>query len=164
MVRRLLFALAMLAATSVSDAIAQCDRIGEQVCKGGFLYSCEACGSEKCLVMTGEQCRPPVDALSGTWSGLGHQSGGGMAPEDYPVVMTIDQGGATIDYPSLECGGALVELANSGTAAKYREQITYGKCLDGGIISVTLAGNKLSWNWSGTGGVTVVALLERTGR
>jgi hypothetical protein len=159
-----LLILVLLLVIPAGDAFAQCNRIGEQVCQGGFRYSCEACGSEKCLVMTGEQCRAPADALAGTWSGSGHQSGGGQPESDYPVVMTIDQSGASIDYPSLKCGGPLVELANSGTAAKYREQITYGKCLDGGIISVTLAGNKLSWNWSGSGGVTVVALLERTGR
>ena len=134
------------------------------MCQGGFLYYCEACGSEKCLIFTGEQCRAPVNSLAGTWSGSGHQSGGGLPSSDYPVVMTIDQSGASINYPSLQCGGPLVELSNSGTAANYREQITYGKCLDGGIISVNLAGNKLSWNWSGAGGVTVVAVLERTGR
>jgi hypothetical protein len=164
MLRRLLFALVMLAAMPISNAVAQCDRIGEEVCQGGFLYRCEACGSEKCLVITGEQCRAPADSLAGTWSGSGHQSGGGFESSDYPVVMTIDQSGASIDYPSLKCGGSLVELANSGTSAKYREQITYGKCLDGGMISVTLAGNRLAWNWSGSGGVTVTALLERTGR
>jgi hypothetical protein len=41
---------------------------------------------------------------------------------------------------------------------------SYGKCLDGGIISVNLVVGRLAWNWSGAGGVTVIAVLERTGR
>jgi hypothetical protein len=109
MLRRLLFA-AMFVALPLSAAFAQCNRIGEQVCQGGFLYSCAACVSEECLIFTGEQCRAPVDSLAGTWSGSGHQSGGGFSSSDYPVVMTIDQSGGSVDYPSLKCGGPLVDF------------------------------------------------------
>lgn len=164
MLRRLLLMFALLAVVPGSAAFAQCNRIGEQVCQGGFLYACEACGSEKCLIFTGEQCRVPVSSLAGSWSGSGHQTGGGLPSSDYPVVMTIAQAGGSIDYPSLGCGGSLVELANSGTSAKFREQITYGKCLDGGMISVNMVGNRLAWTWTGTGDLTVIAVLERTGR
>ena len=162
--RRLVLVLAAVALVPVAQAGAQCNRIGEQICRDGFLYLCEACGSEKCLVQTGERCRAPVNSLAGTWSGVGHQSGGGLPASDYPVLMTVAEVGGTIDYPSLGCGGSLVELANSGTSAKYREQITYGKCLDGGMISVNLIGGKLAWTWTGLGDVNVTALLERTGR
>jgi hypothetical protein len=164
MLRRFFLVLAALALTPAAPALAQCNRIGEQTCRDGFLYSCEACGSEKCLVPTGEQCRAPDNSLTGTWSGSGHQSGGGQPTSDYPVVMTIAQVGGTIDYPSLACGGSLTELANSGASAKYREQITYGKCLDGGMIEVNLIGGKLAWTWRGLGDVNVTALLEWTAR
>jgi hypothetical protein len=51
--------------------------------------------------------------------------------------MHITQGGATIDYPSLSCGGSLTLLSNSGTSAQFHEHITYGNCVDGGAIAST---------------------------
>jgi hypothetical protein len=36
--------------------------------------------------------------------------------------------------------------------------------VDGGMVGVNLVGSKLAWTWSGAGGVTVIAVLERTGR
>ena len=75
MLRRLVLALVLLVVAPVPGAKAQCSRIGEQVCQGGFLYTCQACGSEKCLIFSSEPCQVPVDSLAGTWSGSGHQSG-----------------------------------------------------------------------------------------
>jgi hypothetical protein len=132
------------------------------VCQGGFLYTCQACGSEKCLIFSSEPCQVPVDSLAGTWSGSGHQSGGSGPSEDYPVVMHITQGGATIDYPSLSWGGSLTLLSNSGTSAQFHEHITYGNCVDGGAISVDLVNGKLAWTWTGSN-VSVIAVLDRTG-
>jgi hypothetical protein len=163
MLRRLVLVLAVLLVVPVSEAFAQCSRIGEQVCQGGFLYTCQACGSEKCLIFSGKQCQVPVDSLTGTWSGSGHQSGGDLPSSDYPVVMSITQGGGSIDYPSLSCGGSLTELSNSSTSAEFQEHITYGKCIDGGTITVNLVNGKLAWTWIGSG-VNVIAVLERTGR
>jgi Zn finger protein HypA/HybF involved in hydrogenase expression len=58
---RLVLVLGALVVLPVAEASAQCSRIGEQVCQGGFLYTCQACGSEKCLILSGEQCQVPVD-------------------------------------------------------------------------------------------------------
>jgi hypothetical protein len=68
MLRRLVLALVLLVVAPVPGAKAQCSRIGEQVCQGGFLYTCQACGSEKCLIFSSEPCQVPVDSLAGTWS------------------------------------------------------------------------------------------------
>ena len=162
MLRRLVLALVLLVVAPVPGAKAQCSRIGEQVCPGGFLYTGQAFGSEKCLIFSSEPCQVPVDSLAGTWSGSGHQSGGSGPSEDYPVVMHITQGGATIDYPSLSCGGSLTLLSNSGTSAQFHEHITYGNCVDGGAISVDLVNGKLAWTWTGSN-VSVIAVLDRTG-
>ena len=76
--------------------------------------------------------------------------------------MHITQGGATIDYPSLSCGGSLTLLSNSGTSAQFHEHTTYGNCVDGGAISVDLVNGKLAWTWTGSN-VSVIAVLDRTG-
>jgi hypothetical protein len=76
--------------------------------------------------------------------------------------MHITQGGATIDYPSLSCGGSLTLLSNSGTSAQFHEYITYGNCVDGGAISVGLVKGRLAWTWTGSN-VSVIAVLDRTG-
>ena len=162
MLRRLVLVLALLLVPT-SSAFAQCSRIGEQVCQGGYLYTCQACGSEKCLIYSGEQCQVPVDSLIGTWSGSGHQSGGNTESMDYSVVMRIAQDGGSIDYPSLSCGGSLTQLSSSGTSAQFQEHITYGDCVDGGAITVNLVNGKLAWTWVGSG-INVIAVLERTGR
>jgi hypothetical protein len=75
--------------------------------------------------------------------------------------MSITQGGGSIDYPSLSCGGSLTELSNGGTSAEFQEHITYGKCIDGGTITVNLVNGRLAWTWLGSG-VNVIAVLERT--
>ena len=163
MPHRLVLVLALLGVLCPSSSWAQCNRIGEQICQGGFLYTCEACGSEKCLIPSGEQCRVSIDSLAGTWSGLGHQSGGGLPSSDYPIVMYITRGGGSIEYPSLNCGGTLTELSQSGASAELQENITYGNCVDGGTISVNLVNGKLAWTWTKPGGISVIAVLKRAG-
>ena len=162
MLRRLVLVITLGCVLYPSSSHAQCARIGEQVCQNGYLYTCQACGSEKCLIYSGEQCAVPVDQLAGTWSGSGHQSGGNRESEDYPVVMTIGQGGGSIDYPSLSCGGSLTELSASGTSAQFQEHITYGNCVDGGSITVNLVNGRLAWTWMGSG-ISVIAVLEKSG-
>ncbi len=161
MLRRLVLVLALLVVPT-SSAFAQCSRIGEQVCQGGQLYTCQECGSEKCLIYSGEQCQVPVDPLAGTWRGFGHQSGGDTVSMDYLVVMYIGQAGGSIEYPSLNCGGSLTQISNGGTTAQFQEHITYGDCVDGGAITVNLVNGKLAWTWVGSG-INVIAVLERTG-
>jgi hypothetical protein len=104
------------------------------------------------------------EALTGTWTGSGNETRDGAESTSYPVVMRISEGGGSIDYPSLGCGGSLTALSASGEEARFREHITYGECVDGGTIEVKLSGGKLDWRWSGGDGVVVTAELESTGK
>jgi hypothetical protein len=106
---------------------------------------------------------PAIDALYGTWTGSGHQTGGGGEPSSYQVVMRISANGGSVDYPSLGCGGSLTALSSAGDEAKFKERIVYGECLDGGTIDVKLNGGKLDWKWSGVEDVVVTAELESAG-
>jgi hypothetical protein len=101
---------------------------------------------------------PMANTLSGTWRGLGHQTGRGET-HNYPVVMRITPDGGSTDYPSLRCGGSLTQLSAGGSMAQFREHITYGNCLDGGTIDVKLNGSKLDWKWAGDD-IVVTAELE----
>jgi hypothetical protein len=107
---------------------------------------------------------PKQASLSGTWTGSGHQTGGGGDPVSYPVVMRISDQGGSSDYPSLGCGGSLTALSAEGGEAQYKEHITYGDCVDGGTIVVKLKGGKLDWQWSGIGDIVVTAELESAGK
>ncbi len=108
----------------------------------------------------GSASGPAPAELNGTWTGSGHQTGGGLEPSSYQVVMRIAAGGGSIDYPSLSCGGSLTALSAEGDAAQFKEHITYGNCADGGTIDVKLNGGKLDWKWSGLEDMIVTALLE----
>ena len=165
--RRILFffcALLMGAFLSLSTASAQCSRIGQELCQNGQVYKCEKCGSEICPIFQNRSCVVNVPSLNGTWRGTGHQTPAAASGSDYPVVMTISAGGGSIDYPSLNCGGSLTRLSGGGTSAQFRENITYGRCIDGGTISVNLVNGRLAWTWTGASQgkqYTVIAVLER---
>lgn len=156
----------VLAALSAVSASAQnpCSRVGQEICQSGAVYRCEKTGSEITPIFQNRKCVVSVPSLAGTWRGVGHQSPAGKSGADYPVVMTIGANGASIDYPSLRCGGSLTRLSGGGTTAQYREHISYGNCLNGGLVTVNLVRGKLSWSWSGRQGATqysVIAVLER---
>ena len=89
--------------------------------------------------------------MTGTWVGSGHQSPAGDAGADWSIAMTIGDGSASIDYPSLGCGGSLSQTARDATSAEFHESITYGqdKCIDGGDITVRFFKGNLSWTWVG---------------
>ena len=99
-----------------------------------------------------------VSSIFGIWRGQGHQSPAGSAGADWSILMSIEKGGGSIEYPSLGCGGTLAEISNDGTSAQFREHITHmGKsgCVDGGLITVNLSKGALAWAWTGTDRGTV---------
>ena len=90
------------------EACAQCAREGEELCQNGQTYRCEKTGSELTPIFQNVPCVVNVTGLNGIWIGSGHQSPAGAAGADWSIAMTIRDGGASIDYPSLGCGGSLI--------------------------------------------------------
>jgi hypothetical protein len=136
---------------TAGELFAQCGHEGEELCQDGQTYRCEKTGSELTPIFQNRPCVVNAPSLIGTWTGSGHQSPAGATGADWAISMTIGEGSASIDYPSLGCGGTLTETSNDGTSAEYRESITYGRdvCIDGGMITVRFFRDKLSWTWVG---------------
>ena len=143
--------LATLVFVATGEAFAQCTREGEELCQSGQTYRCEKTGSELTPIFQNVPCLVNVPSLTGTWVGSGHQSPAGTTGADWSIAMTISDSGASIDYPSLSCGGSLAQISRDETSAEYRESITYGqdKCIDGGAITVRFFKGNLSWTWVG---------------
>ena len=133
------------------NAFAQCAREGEELCQNGQTYRCEKTGSELTPIFQNRPCTVSAPSLNGVWRGTGHQSPAGTAGADWSIAMTIAASGASIQYPSLSCGGTLTQISRDATSAQFRESITYGreKCIDGGTITVRLFNGKLSWTLFG---------------
>jgi hypothetical protein len=142
---------AMMMFAAAGEASAQCAREGEESCQSGQTYRCEITGSELTPIFQNVPCAVNVPSLTGTWVGSGHQSPAGEAGADWSIAMTINDGGASIDYPSLGCGGSLSQTSRDDISAEYHESITYGqdKCIDGGNITVRFFKGNLSWTWVG---------------
>ncbi|QUD89200.1 hypothetical protein [Phenylobacterium montanum] len=93
-------------------------------------------------------------AAGGAWaSGLGGSLQGRVTQNDtsetYPMAMTLDGAGGRISYPSVSCDGDLSFLGSDGTTWRYKEHITKGDCIDGGIIQMRrrTAGDDTAWVW-----------------
>ena len=144
-------AFAGVALGGVASASAQCARVVQELCQNGQVYRCERTGSELTPIFQNRLCAVSVPSLNGIWRGTGHQSPAGKTGSDWSIAMTITDGGGSIDYPSLSCGGTLTQLSRNPTSAQFRETITYGErdCIDGGTITVRLFNGRLSWTWFG---------------
>jgi hypothetical protein len=100
----------------------------------------------------------------GTWSGTGSQSD---QPGEWTIEAIIVGGPAeqvgTISYPSLECGGVLLFRGVRDGALEVVEDITYGQCVDQGIITLTPGGDaRLRFDWRQDGSdVTATGALTR---
>jgi hypothetical protein len=151
---------------AAGELSAQCGHEGEELCQSGQIYRCEKTGSELTPIYQNRSCVANALSLVGTWTGKGHQSPAGESGSDWSISMTIGEGSASIDYPSLGCGGTLTEISNDGTTAEYRESITYGRdlCSDGGTITVRFFRDGLSWTWVGQSQgqqYNAIAVLDR---
>jgi hypothetical protein len=89
-------------------------------------------------------------AFAGSWKGRGVQSddpGGG-----WTIALTLAGEGrgsvvGTITYPSLACGGDLILREAGAERVEVAERITFGTCVDHGIITFTPAGSGLQFDW-----------------
>ncbi|WP_027051075.1 hypothetical protein [Mesorhizobium erdmanii] len=145
--------VAMMIFATAGEAGTLCTKEGDELCQNGQTYRCEKTGSELTPIFQNVPCavNVPAPSLAGTWVGRGHQSPAGDAGADWSITMTIRDDGASIDYPSLGCGGSLSQTSRDETLAEFHETITYGqdKCIDGGDITVRFFKGNLSWTWVG---------------
>lgn len=85
--------------------------------------------------------------LTGLWAGTVSQNNG----SSYAVSVNLNEIMGSVDYPSLGCGGVLAAIGNEGDRTVFRENIRYGhgKCIDGGNVTMQMAGSRLSYRWDG---------------
>jgi hypothetical protein len=105
-----------------------------------------------CVAILTQLFATPVTAESaeaGIWMGTVDQPGS----DPYEMIMELDgQGGGRTDYPDLSCSGILTgepgayfEIIISNRATKNGD----GDCIDGNI-SVSVSGDRMDWQWSGS--------------
>lgn len=87
----------------------------------------------------------------GRWQGAGRGSGGPAWSID--MVVTAEQGArcGTIEYPSLGCGGYLVDCHRRGDVVAWTEVYTHnpGTCAPAGRIVGRCEDDRMRWTWTG---------------
>jgi hypothetical protein len=91
-------------------------------------------------------------AFQGSWKGTGSQSD--QPGVEWTIALTLASGArgsvvGTIAYPSLACGGDLVLREADGGRVELLERITFGTCVDRGVITLAPAQGGLSFDWRG---------------
>ena len=105
-----------------------------------------SCAVHASVQRASEQVGP---AFEGSWRGHGTQSN---PPSEWTIALTVAGGGrgsvvGTIAYPSLACGGDLILRAAASDRLELLERITYGGCVDRGIVTLTPAAGGLAFDW-----------------
>jgi hypothetical protein len=69
--------------------------------------------------------------------------------ETYLISMTLDGASGHISYPADQCDGDLQFMSTDGITYRYKEHITHGDCIDGGVIQMhrRTAGDNTAWVW-----------------
>lgn len=69
------------------------------------------------------------------------------------MVVTAETGArcGTIEYPSLRCGGYLVNCRRQGNTVTWTEVYTHnpGTCAPAGVIEATCDATHMQWVWTG---------------
>ena len=106
----------------------------------------------------------PRDPFVGSWKGRGSQSD---EPGSWSIATTIVAGRpgdvvGTITYPSLACGGDLVFHGVEAGQMVLQEHITFGSCVDRGIITLGVRRDGgLTFDWRAEeGGPTATGYLR----
>lgn len=103
---------------------------------------------------------PGVSCL-GRWQGSGQGSSG--SPWSIDMHVTAEEGArcGTIEYPSLRCGGYLVNCHRRGDVVTWTEVYTHnpGTCAPAGRIDARCEVDRMHWTW--TGMERVRSLLQR---
>jgi len=91
-------------------------------------------------------------AFRGSWKGTGSQSDNPGV--EWTIALTL-AGGArgsvvgTMTYPSLSCGGDLILREADGGRVELLERITFGTCVDRGVLTLAPSQGGLSYDWRG---------------
>lgn len=100
----------------------------------------------------------------GVWEGRGVQQN---PSTNWSILLTLTEGDmndtvGTIAYPSLRCGGKLTLLSINTTELTFRETITYGNCVDQGLVTLAVSDaiNDMLYEWE-LGTTTATGSLER---
>ena len=102
------------------------------------------------LSTTGAAAQAVPTAFQGSWKGTGTQSDNPGV--EWTIALTL-AGGArgsvvgTITYPSLECGGDLILREANAGRVELLERITFGECVDRGVVTLAPAKDGLSYAW-----------------
>ena len=95
--------------------------------------------------------RPPLTTCLGRWRGLGRGESG--SPWSIDMVVTAERGArcGTIEYPSLRCGGYLVNCHRDGDTVTWTEVYTHnpGTCAPAGVVVGRCEGATMGWTWTG---------------
>jgi hypothetical protein len=104
--------------------------------------------------------------FQGSWKGTGSQSD--QPGVRWTIAFTLGDGAprdvvGTITYPSLQCGGDLILRGGDGRGIELLERITFGECVDHGIITlsqVTDVEGGLSYHWIDKAGLEARGTLR----
>src|SRR5215213_9807333 len=103
-----------------------------------------------CILSTSGAAAQIPAAFQGSWKGRGSQSD--QPGVEWTIALTLASGArgrvvGTITYPSLECGGDLILRVAEAGRVELLERITFGTCVDRGVITLAPARGGLSFDW-----------------
>jgi hypothetical protein len=103
-------------------------------------------------------------SFQGSWKGTGSQAD--EPGVEWTIALTLASGGrgdvvGTITYPSLTCGGDLILREAEAGRVELLERITFGTCVDRGVVTLAPAQGGLSFGWRDDAGLTARGTLSR---
>jgi hypothetical protein len=120
------------------------------------------------LSASGAAAQGVPSGFQGSWKGTGSQSD--QPGVRWTIALTLGGGApgevvGTITYPSLQCGGDLILRGGDGRGIELLERITFGECVDRGIITLMDARDapegRLSYSWRDEAGLEARGILSR---
>jgi hypothetical protein len=122
-----------------------------------------------CLLSTsGAAAQAIPAAVQGSWKGTGSQFD--QPGVKWTIALTLGDGEpgsvvGTITYPSLQCGGDLILRGGDGRGVELLERITFGECVDRGIVTFADARDasegRLSYSWRNDAGLEARGILQK---
>jgi len=120
------------------------------------------------LSASGAAAQGIPSGFMGSWKGTGSQSD--QPGVKWTIALTLGDGASgevvgTITYPSLQCGGDLILRGGDGRGIELLERITFGECVDRGIITLADARDasegRLSYQWRDAAGLEAHGILQK---